>query len=278
MFVKICGITTVEDGLLAAGLGADAIGMVFAASSPRRISVSQAAQILPRLPPEVLTVGVFRNELRDRVVEITDRAGLGAVQLHGHESPEDCRWIAARVPALIKAFSIKDPALQQHADYGPHRLLIDSPLPGSGEVFDWGLLDRLVADRRYILAGGLNPSNVAEAIEMLGPWGVDVSSGVEASPGRKDPVKVRRFLAAARAAAQSIDLWDDDPIIGSPARSVDQALGAVARSSAAPGDPARHHQGAATPGETAGPRDQAAASAAGGPSRPFDWEEDSQWR
>lgn len=197
--MKICGVTNPDDALLAAGLGADAVGMIFSASR-RRVNNGDALDIVRRLPPEVLSVGVFRNEARERVVDIATTVGLRAVQLHGSESAEDCRWIGERVPAVIKAFSVQDPALIGGGDYGPHRLLIDSPLPGSGEVFDWTLLDRLVAGRQYILAGGLDPSNVTEAIEMLNPWGVDVATGVEASPGRKDPAKVRRFIAAARAA------------------------------------------------------------------------------
>ncbi|MGH1489300.1 MAG: phosphoribosylanthranilate isomerase [Acidimicrobiales bacterium] len=205
MFVKICGVTTAEDALLAAGLGADAVGLNFVDSSPRRISATRASSIVEQLPSEVLTVGIFRNELKERVVEISNAVGLRAVQLHGHETPEDSRWIGERVPALIKVFAVKDPALQAGGDYGPHRLLIDSPLPGSGEVFDWTLLEQALKGRSYILAGGLNPTNVAQAIEMLAPWGVDVASGVESSPGRKDPAKVRRFIAAARAAADSID-------------------------------------------------------------------------
>ena len=199
MFVKICGVTTVDDALLAAGLGAVAIGLNFAAS-PRRVSENDARDIVRRVPPEVLSVGVFRNERRERVVEVANNVGLRAVQLHGHESPEETRWIAERVPAVVKVFSIEDPALEAGGDYGPHRLMIDSPVPGSGKPFDWDLLDRRVAGRPYILAGGLTPDNVGRAIEMLGPWGVDVATGVEASPRRKDPAKVRRFLAAARDA------------------------------------------------------------------------------
>ncbi len=199
IFVKICGITDVDDALLAAGLGADAIGMIFAASS-RRITTGRSREIVRRLPPEVLTVGVFRNERRERVVETANTIGLRAVQLHGHESPEDTRWIAERVPAVIRAFSAQDPALTRHAEYGPVRLLVDSPEPGSGTTFDWSRLGELQLNRPILLAGGLDPENVAEAIEMVRPWGVDVASGVESSPGHKDPVKVRRFISAARSA------------------------------------------------------------------------------
>lgn len=199
VFVKICGITTVEDALLAAGLGADAVGMIFAASS-RRISGADARDIVRRVPPEIITVGVFKDERRERVVEAANEIGLRAVQLHGSERPEDVRWVGERVPAVIKAFGITDPALTAGGDYGPHRLLIDSPGGGTGQPFDWNLIERTVGDRPYLLAGGLNPDNVASAIEMLNPWGVDVATGVEASPGHKDPAKVRRFIANARAA------------------------------------------------------------------------------
>lgn len=209
VFVKICGITDPEDALLAAGLGADAVGLVFAAS-PRRVGTGAARDIIRRLPPEILAVGVFRNERRERVVELANTIGLRAVQLHGHESPEDTRWVAERVPAVIRAFSVRDPALVSGADYGPHRLLIDSPSPGSGQVFDWSAVDRVADGRPFILAGGLDPDNVADAVDLVEPWGVDVSSGVEASPGRKDPAKVRKFIQAARRAAERRSRWAVD--------------------------------------------------------------------
>jgi phosphoribosylanthranilate isomerase len=128
-----------------------------------------------------------------------------AVQLHGNESPADSRWVAERFPNLIRALGVDHPGLTSGDDYGAHRLLIDAPRPGSGETFDWRLLDEVAAGRSFILAGGLHPGNVAEAIETVRPWGVDVASGVESKPGLKDPVKVRRFLAAARDAAAHLD-------------------------------------------------------------------------
>lgn len=200
MFVKICGITTVDDALLAAGLGADAIGLNFFPGSTRKIGMETARDIVRRLPPEILSVGIFRNERRERVIEIANTVGLRAVQLHGDESPEDTRWVGERVPAVIRAFGIDDPGLVSGDDYGPHRLMVDNPRPGSGERFNWSLVEQRVGGRPYILAGGLDPTNVTEAIERLDPWGVDVATGVEASPGRKDPAKVRKFLVAARAA------------------------------------------------------------------------------
>lgn len=204
MFVKICGVTRVDDALLAAGMGADAVGMIFAASR-RRIAVAEARDIVRRLPPEVTPVGVFRNESPERVAETANSLGLRAVQLHGNESPEDTRWVAARVPIVIRAFAATDPALLEADEYGPVQLLIDSETPGSGEVFDWAVLEGAPQHRPYILAGGLEPGNVAVAVRTVRPWGVDVSTGVESSPGRKDPTKVREFIAAARAAAPSPD-------------------------------------------------------------------------
>ena len=198
MFVKICGITNEDDALLAVALGADAVGFVFAPSS-RQIAVDRARSIAQRLPREVMTVGVFRDELPARMVELVQRAGLDAVQLHGHESIEDTRWVRERVATVIKAFPPAHPGLQRVPEYGADIVLIDSPTPGSGQVFDWSLAeDAPKAGHRVMLAGGLHAGNVAEAIEVVKPWGVDVSSGVEREPGRKDPVKLRAFLDAAR--------------------------------------------------------------------------------
>ncbi len=200
LFVKICGITSEDDALLAAAMGADAIGMIFAASSSR-ITKGRARDIVRRLPPEVLSVGVFRNESRERVVAMANDVGLRAVQLHGHETPEDTRWVAERVPNVIRAFGIGDPALARIGEYGEVRLLVDAPEPGSGKTFDWNALASDPPDRGYILAGGLDPQNVERAIRATAPWGVDVKSGVEAKAGVKDPMKVKEFVATARAAA-----------------------------------------------------------------------------
>ncbi len=212
MFVKICGITTEEDALLAVALGADAVGFVFAPST-RQVAVDRARDIARRLPAEVLTVGVFRDELPSRVVDIVQRAGLGAAQLHGHESAEQTRIVRSRVPLVIKAFPAGHPGLSDVGSYGADAVLVDSSTPGSGEVFDWRLAeDAPRAGYRVILAGGLESGNVAEAIRRVRPWGVDVSTGVEREPGRKDPVKLREFIDAARAAGVEIraDEVDDD--------------------------------------------------------------------
>ncbi|HVC69388.1 MAG TPA: phosphoribosylanthranilate isomerase [Acidimicrobiales bacterium] len=200
MFVKICGITTEADALLAVALGADGIGFVFS-PSPRQMSAQAARRIADRVPPEILTVGVFRNEAPARVVEIVNSIGLRAAQLHGDESVEDTRWVSERVPLTIKAFPAGHPGIGRIDDYRVGYVLVDAESPGSGEVFDWRLAEGVVDPARLIVSGGLRPDNVADAVAHLAPYGVDVSSGVESAPGRKDPVKVRAFVAAARAAA-----------------------------------------------------------------------------
>jgi phosphoribosylanthranilate isomerase len=200
MFVKICGITTEDDALLAVAMGADAVGFVFA-PSPRQVTALAVYDIVRRLPPEVLTVGVFRNESPGRVVDIANRSGVKAVQLHGNERPEEAIEIARSIRRVYKAFPAGSPLVQRAREYPSDMVLVDSAQPGSGEVFDWTMVEDVPKGLKVILAGGLTPDNVAHAIEVVDPWGVDVSSGVESSPGRKDPRKVRAFITAARAAA-----------------------------------------------------------------------------
>lgn len=209
MFVKICGITNEDDALFAVAMGADAVGFVFAPST-RQIAAQHAYDITRRLPPEILTVGVFRDELPGRVIEVAHKAGVKAVQLHGRETPEQTAEVAGSIRWVIKAFSATSPQLAKADRYGTDLILVDAPTPGSGKVFDWGLADEAPEGLRLILAGGLDPDNVADAIAAVEPWGVDVSSGVEAAPGRKDPTKVRRFIANARAAAPTPYLGPDD--------------------------------------------------------------------
>ncbi|MGK2947431.1 MAG: phosphoribosylanthranilate isomerase [Acidimicrobiales bacterium] len=200
MFVKICGVTTEEDALLAVAMGADAIGFNFVPSSPRFLAVGRAADIVKRLPPEILTVGIFRNEAPERVVELVHQTGIKAAQLHGHESADESRWVRARVPVTIKVFPGGDPELARATAYGADIVMLDSASPGSGQVFDWSLAEGAPSGLRILLAGGLNPDNVADAIDRVRPWGVDVASGVESAPGVKDPTLVRRFVSAAKAA------------------------------------------------------------------------------
>lgn len=211
LFVKICGITSEADALLCVSFGADAVGFIFAPSS-RQISVQLAGDIAKRLPPEILTVGVFRDEAPQRVVEKVQQAGLGAAQLHGHESSQETAWVRARLPMVIKAFPAGDRTISRFADFGADYLLIDGPNPGSGEVFDWMLAEGVADPNRLIVSGGLRPDNVAQAVAHLRPYGVDVNSGVESAPGRKDPLKVHDFIANARAAeTQAAELHDDPP-------------------------------------------------------------------
>ena len=198
MFVQICGVTNQEDALLATALGAAAVGFIFAPSN-RQVATPIVRDIVRQLPPEVLTVGVFRDQSRERVVEVVNTIGLRAAQLHGNESPETCRWSADRVPITIRALPAGSPDLRRIDDFGADLLLLDSPVPGSGTVFDWSLAEGAPSNRPMLLAGGLDPENVARAIAKVRPFGVDVASGVEAESGRKDPRLLRAFLKAARS-------------------------------------------------------------------------------
>ncbi len=200
MFVKICGITSEDDALLAVALGADALGFVFA-PSPRQVTASRVYDITRRLPPEILTVGVFRDELPDRVIDITQRAGLKAAQLHGRESRNQVEQVNKYVHWVIKSVEAGSAAAMNADNLGTDMVLVDASEPGSGKLFDWSLLADMPEVPRLMLAGGLNPENVGLAIETVRPWGVDVSSGVEAEPGRKDPIKLRAFIKNAKDAA-----------------------------------------------------------------------------
>jgi phosphoribosylanthranilate isomerase len=219
VFVKICGITTEEDALLAVALGADAVGFIFAPSS-RQIAPARAVEIISRLPTDVLTVGVFRDELPERVNQIVARTGLRAAQLHGGETPDTVARVKAEVPVVFKAVVAGSDDAANALRYRADAILIDAPTPGSGQVFDWSLAEDAPRELRVIMAGGLDPDNVAEAITKVRPFGVDVASGVEREPGHKDPLKLRDFIAAAR----SVDLrggpvrsddgpynWEEDP-------------------------------------------------------------------
>lgn len=200
MFIKICGITNEQDALLAVALGADALGFVFA-PSPRQIAPGLARDIVKRLPPEIMTVGVFRNEHPSRVIEIVNEARLQGAQLHGHESIAITAEVAAQVRFVIKAV-VAGSADASNADlFSSDAVLVDGLNPGSGATYDWDLLSQLPDSVHVILSGGLTADNVASGIEQVRPWGVDVSSGVEKSPGLKDAVKLRHFITNARDAA-----------------------------------------------------------------------------
>lgn len=209
MLVKICGVTSESDALLAVALGADAVGFIFA-PSPRQVSARAVQRIVDRLPHDTLTVGVFRNEAPARVVEVVNTIGLRAAQLHGNETAEDARYVAARVPVTIKAFNAGHPGVAKVDDYGADWVMVDSERPGSGVTFDWRLAEGVVDPARLIVSGGLDAGNVGEAISLLKPHGVDVCSGVEAEPGKKDPQKLRAFVASARRAADLLERERDE--------------------------------------------------------------------
>jgi phosphoribosylanthranilate isomerase len=204
MFIKVCGTTSEDDALLAVALGADAVGFIFA-PSVRQIAPQLAGDIVKRLPPEIVTVGVFQDEQPERVLRIAHRAGLKGVQLHGHEPVATARWLSPRLPLVIQAFAAGDSRVRAAADYRAHVILLDALSPGSGRVFDWSLTAEVPVGQRLMIAGGLNAVNVGAAIAQARPWGVDVVSGVERAPGHKDPIKMRAFIAAARAAAAELE-------------------------------------------------------------------------
>ena len=197
MFVKICGITSEEDALLAVAMGADALGFIFA-PSPRQVTTSFAADVSKRIPVDVLTVGVFRGHSAQRIVEMMHESKLRVAQLHGGESQAQTKWVRARVPMVFKAFRAGDPTIADAASYGADAILLDSALPGSGQVFDWRLAEGVPPRTRLLLAGGLDPDNVGDAIKAVEPWAVDVASGVEAGPGIKDATKLGAFINNAR--------------------------------------------------------------------------------
>jgi phosphoribosylanthranilate isomerase len=200
--VKICGITDRDDALHAAACGADALGFVFYAASSRCVVPEQARAIIAALPPFVTRVGLFVNENPERIRALVAACGLDAVQLHGDELPTDCLLPPCRVIKGVRPADAGDlPAL---ADYPVTALLVDAAVPGqfggTGQRADWGLARQLATRHRVILAGGLTPENVGAAVRQVRPYGIDVASGVEISPGRKDPDKVARFIRMAREA------------------------------------------------------------------------------
>jgi phosphoribosylanthranilate isomerase len=202
VFVKVDGVTCLEDALACVAVGVDAVGFVFAPSS-RQVAVSLVADIVGSLPSSVLTLGVFVDEAPGRVVETVQRCGLGGAQLHGVESASDARWIRSQVGTVLKAFGAGSSVLGDATSYGADAVIVDSPGGGggSGRSYDWSLAADVPLGMRVILAGGLTPGNVGAAIAAVHPWGVDVSSGVESSPGRKDPALLAAFVSAARSAA-----------------------------------------------------------------------------
>lgn len=203
MFVKICGITNEEDALLSVAMGATALGFVFAPSK-RQVSPGKVADIVKRLPPGVLTIGVFRDHDPKTVVRIVREAGLRGAQLHGRETVSMVDDVINEVGWVMKGVVAGSPDAEKCDRYRTDLVLFDSPTPGSGVTYDWNLLAAVPKGVRCVVSGGLTAENVAEAIVTLRPYGVDVSSGVEREPGRKDASKVRRFVQSSLAAFDSL--------------------------------------------------------------------------
>ena len=197
--VKICGLTRAEDALATEQAGADAIGLMFVANSKRYLEMTKAQEVVSLLGPFVARVGVFRNASLETILETIEKVGLNAVQLNGQET-DDFAAQVAKVRPVIRAVSFtKNLELPKN-----DALLVDGVDPGSGQTFDWNALETAqLGHRRWLLAGGLNPENVAAAVRQLRPWGVDVSSGVEASAGIKDPELVRAFIERAKMALET---------------------------------------------------------------------------
>ena len=198
--VKICGITTVEDALQAVEAGADAIGLVFHEQSPRHLLPVQAAAIVRALPPFVQAVGLFVNANIDFVNATADLCRLDLVQLHGDETPAYCALVERRV---IKVFRVKDiTSLDPIRSYRVAGYLLDAWSPaaygGTGTTFNWEVAKSAKEHGPIVLAGGLTPDNVRQAVEHVDPYAVDVSSGVESAPGKKDHAKVREFIRRAK--------------------------------------------------------------------------------
>jgi phosphoribosylanthranilate isomerase len=202
--VKICGITNVADALAAAQAGADALGFMFFEGSPRYVSLESACEIVRALPPFVVKVGVFVNAPDDLVVEAARRCGLNILQFHGDEPPEQCLRYGLM---SMKAFRISGPeSLSVLESYPTDAWLLDAYSPGqlggTGQCFNWDLaIEARKSGRPIFLAGGLTPGNVGEAVRRVQPYGVDVSSGVEAAPGKKDHAKVAAFIKNAKLAS-----------------------------------------------------------------------------
>lgn len=201
--VKICGLTNLPDAQAAVAAGADLLGFIFAVASPRRLTVEAAAEIAREIPPHILKVGVFVNPTEDLVMQALRECELGLLQFHGEEAPEFCTSFGVM---NMKAFRIRDErSLKALKDYPTDAWLLDTysekQAGGTGQTFNWDLaVAAKQLGRPIFLAGGLTPDNVAEAVRRVQPFAVDVSSGVELAPGKKDHGKVEAFIRAAKAA------------------------------------------------------------------------------
>jgi phosphoribosylanthranilate isomerase len=199
MQVKICGITRPEDALHAENAGADALGLNFVPGTKRFLTLERAREVLSVLGPFVARVGVFQNASLETVLETVQTLGLNVAQLHGHETDAFALEVQRIVP-VVRAVKL-EPGMPFVLPEVGSAFLIDGPDPGSGLLADWSRLEASnLGGRRWLLAGGLTPENVAGAIQRLRPWGVDLASGVESAPGVKDPAKVTAFVRAAKQA------------------------------------------------------------------------------
>jgi phosphoribosylanthranilate isomerase len=210
MHVKICGITNLDDALVAIDAGADMLGFNFYAKSPRYIAPDECRSLcaaISNLKSQVTTVGLFVNAQPSFVAAVLDDCGLDLAQLHGDEPVEFIGRLWGRAYKGLRGLGQNNPAAYAAVSPGYPSLLVDSYSPtlygGTGEIGDWSAAGAVAAQFPIILAGGLNPGNIGQAIAQVRPWGVDTASGVESAPGRKDHAKIRAFVAAAREAAES---------------------------------------------------------------------------
>jgi phosphoribosylanthranilate isomerase len=197
-FVKICGITTLDDARMVAETGADAIGLIFAEST-RQLSLEQAALISRAVEGLIVRVGVFRHHASDFVVRAVDETGVDVAQIHGDLDGELVDALRSRGVGIIKALSVNASEYSDFDERNVDAVLLDGPSPGSGLAHAWPDLTVRAFARHVIAAGGLTPLNVTAVLEATGAWGVDVSSGVESAPGQKDPSRVSDFVTNARA-------------------------------------------------------------------------------
>ena len=199
--IKVCGLTRLEDAQVCVDAGVEFLGLNFWSGSPRHVDVAAARSIVEAAGDRAQTVGIFVDFTVDQVREIQRETGVEWVQLHGDEPPE---LVAELLPTAYKAIGVKDGSVIALArTYPGDHILLDASVPGmpggTGRTFDWAIAADVAKERKLTLAGGLTPDNVAEAVRTVAPFRVDVASGVESAPGRKDPELVRRFIEAARA-------------------------------------------------------------------------------
>lgn len=203
VWVKICGVTSVADALGCVDAGADAIGINFYAGSPRFCAPQRAREIAEAVGSRIEVVGVFVDASHQQIDFLRNAVGFGYAQLHGSESPE---FLQKALPRGYKALRVKGGlAIEEAGRYGGDRILLDAYVPGvvggTGACFDWAVAKQIAEQRRVIVAGGLTPDNVAEAISRVAPFGVDTASGVESAPGQKDLARVRAFVQTVKSIA-----------------------------------------------------------------------------